>query len=352
MTRSVNNLTWVPVSSDSNEFAAVLSIDSTLDTAWTVALNTGSLIQASGTDHAIKPKVMTVDNIANNGVVTVTINPFSWTVPPYTRTNFPIPSGNIVVAFGVTVGAISVTFSESSFAPDLSNQLKIQQTAVTVAQFPYVKYNTNTTMLVSDLNSVVQFNPSVAMTYAMLPIAGTPVQNGAFFLVENRGTAQVSLVPNGANLLNVLYSASKPLILLPGDSGTISCDGSNWFFRGLASYESPEIAFAATPGLASIVTTNYPSTTPLAQIRAQIGMRCKVTDLGFAVGAEIWNGTGYNGSGGAYNFGHQFYMTDAQTIKIYNDNAIGFGIKRYDTGVQANLTLANWRVFIRATCQW
>lgn len=233
MTKNVNNLNWRSTGKDGTKWVGLVTADSVVDNNWEISI-TGNI---QNSDYNISPRFLTIDNLANNGTVTIDFGSYQFSVPPFQREPFDIPDGLRRVKVTVTVGAVNCWFSEEKIAQDQSNNLLVQQTAALTLIYTFVGYNANQSQLVSDLNKSILFAPTAAnMTYALLPIT-TPVSNGWLEFIDNFGTKTITLAPNGIDTITyngIVYTAGSPLVLAPGASGYLRSDGTKWYFAGTA----------------------------------------------------------------------------------------------------------------------
>lgn len=254
--KSVPALQYNPLGSQ-GDLIALQTLAAATDNNWIIQ-NQGT---ATGNDTSanIDPKWLLVDNIANNGSVTVAMGIFVITVPPFQREPIPIPAGTKSYSFTLTVGTVNVFFSENKLADVQGNFLLVQQTSVKTLIYAFVNYNVGPqAQPLSDLNTSTLFTPTVAdMAYNLLPM-NTPVGNGWLQFVYNNGTKNVLITPSGANQLQWngrTFTNAAPLILYPGAWGRLSSDSAVWYFAGFVGNQVTDVASAATTNVYSASET-------------------------------------------------------------------------------------------------
>lgn len=192
-------------------------------------------------------------------------------------------------------------------------------------------------MLPASLGCEICFSAAGA-TLDLLPAADAG--NGGAVVVRNAAeSGDVTLSPHESELLDGFGSR----LLRPGDCVALRCDGSAWrTFAGAYSYDSGELSITS----GALVTLNHHLGNRPYQM--QHVLRCKTAELGWSVGDEIFvafanMGTGFN------THRAPGIRSDATTIQIrYGSGAVAFGYANGNTGAEANLANANWRLIVRA----
>lgn len=204
----------------------------------------------SDNSRAIDPNWLAVDNSRNEGYCVVAFPTYQVTILPYQREVIEILDGVNTVAItpqAPTVGLTLVQVSEQRLQADQSNNLLIQQTALTTLQFPFVTYTGSVAQNVPDDNNhVVQFIPATPMNYTLASPAAAG--NGWISYLRNDSTiigpvtiATVTLaLPLGVSLIceGGIFTQALPFRLYPGESGILHCDGSTWYLE-LTGQSSP-----------------------------------------------------------------------------------------------------------------
>jgi len=308
------NASWQVSSQNRQTYVAAFALAAATDT--TFNLNIAQSVQ--GADHVVLPKYLTVDNINNNATITCLFGPFSFATPPYQRLTFSLPEGTPDIKVLVPSGSCSVVVAEEQVAEDTQSLLAISQTAVKTLIYGYVTYNVGPqTQQAGDQNSNVLFTPTIAdMVYNLLPIS-TPIGNGWYQIVKNRGTKKVSITPSGGDLINSAYTSAAPLILNPGDSGVITSDGATWYFDGEVSFESAD----QTPVAAgSIMTIPHGLKTRPDDTSFYIALYCRVAASGWSIGDKININYGNMNAAGAN--GNISWVADATNIVLYHTGVL------------------------------
>ena len=249
MSVAVSSLNW-NISDPTNAIATV-SCDFGASLEYVIDLS--GAVQRSPAN--VVPKFLTVDNLANSGYVTVTIGPYVWRISAYQRETLSLPVNATSVFVDGTVGTAILYFSQTQAnLPSSVDMLAVQKDALGVTKFPFTTYTAAyVAQITGDFAEQINCVPVGAdMTYALLPIATQPVDNGAFLFLYNNGTKRVLVTPKGADTINTVFTVASPLILYPGDMGFLSCDGAQWFFTfWKREAVSVDITAAATTGTAN-----------------------------------------------------------------------------------------------------
>lgn len=278
MTQNISNLTWLPLAGTRGDWGAFEQVSAQIDQTW--IFNCAGATNDQGDN--IEVRQLTVENINNNGNVKLTYGPLSFIVPPYSRQTFPVPYGLKSLRVDIDAGTATIMFLQNPAASDAANQLLIQQTAVKTLIYGYVNYNVSVTQSKDDVNKNVLFTPTLAdMNYSLLSIGGDGIGNGWFQYVKNLGTKKVTIVPDGGDTINTVYTSVIPIVLYPGDHGFISSDGIVWFFDGKLSFVSD--LFSVTTHYTKQFTHNlncYPLNFVLRGV-------CKVANGGYVPGDRV-----------------------------------------------------------------
>lgn len=348
MTKVVQSLVYQPTSSENQKGVTSVTVDGVLDTSWLIKI-AGNV---QGTPRNVVPKFLTVDNIANNANIVVRLGAFIYTVPPYNREVFSIPTGLDAVAFTLPSASVSflATLSEEQLAGNNQNQLLTQQTAAATLVYTYQTYTAfPANQQLTDLNKTVQFVKPGAGTgaYNLLSIA-SGISNGWIQFIRNDSTvaADIQIVPSGADTINGVFDAAHPLVLKPGDSGILSSSGTQWYFSGNISFESAEVAITA----AALNTLAHGlGKKPNSVIEV---LRCKTAEINWSAGDEliVSHNIYFNSANTVHGDAVWF---DATNLYIRQDgsNSLAPGDKNTG-GHTVNLTPANWRKVFYAQAHW
>ncbi len=354
MAKLISSLQYQAISPSSNKGIATLTLDPAVDLVWQVKM----LGSVQGAPNNVIPKFISVDNIAGAVGISTKIGYYNYQTPPFQReTTFVIPDGIQDATFTFEPGAITpvtIYISEDKIADNMNNQLLVQQTAAKTLVYQFVNVTATQNQQLNSGNTQINFIPIVApISYNLLDVAGAPVDNGFLQYVQNTGAFPVTLLPFGAQTINAGsnnpnlpgFNAARPLILLPGDSGILTSDGSNWYYRGDVSFESAELAIAN----GTVYTANH----GLGKIPDVINvlLRCKVAEGNWAINDEatpimMESGSSQGASNGSYTALAYRYITSA--------NLASFPpfVGNKTTGAAFSVTPANWRIFLRLQANW
>lgn len=354
MTQLISSLTYNAIGPKSNKGIATLILDPTIDLVWQVKL----LGAVQGSSENVNPKWVSVDNIAGAVGITTKLGFYAYQTPPFQReTSFVIPDGMQECTFTFELGAITpvtVYISEDKIADSMSNQLLVQQTAAKTLVYQFVNVTATQNQQLNSGNSQINFVPVVAaITYNLLDIAGAPVDNGFLQFVQNTGAFPVTLLPFGAQTINagvsnpnlIGWNAGRPMVLNPGDSGILTSDGSNWFYRGDVTFDSPEIPL--TDSLVMIANHG------LGKIPDTIVfiMRCKIAQSGWAVGDEAYPAAILEDGS---NQSNAIASLTPLALTFINPQLTTFPpfFVNKATGAKFSVTPANWRIVVRLQATW
>lgn len=151
---------------------------------------------------------------------------------------------------------------------------------------PVVTQAINYTILTTDRASFQVWTGGVG-TFT-LPSSAT-VGNNFYFSVNNQGTGNLQLVPNGVELINGLAS----LTLIPGNSATVVDSGTGWFTVGL----SQPIPFQVTTlnlnvgGSADVTLTNTQANNLIQNYTGVLGANINVVIPTTAAQYYVFNNT-------------------------------------------------------------
>lgn len=242
MVSNVNSLSWVPLSADNGEWAAVVPLDSATDTVWLIK----TLGQVLDTAANIKPNYVIIDNMNNNGLVNVAIGPMPYQVPQYSRKTFKLPNSINHVLITIATGVVNAIFVQSQYAPDDANLLAISQATASPLLFPGKTYAVGTAQVASDQNTYTVFAPVAAdISYTLIAAGIAPLQDGWLQFVRNDGTKILSITPAGTDVINGVFTNAAPLKLRTGDSGILQFDGATWHFSGHTHLLAQDVAITA-----------------------------------------------------------------------------------------------------------
>ena len=325
---------WFPTS-QASAYAASLQLNATTDLIWRINCNTTVL---ANDGHTIVPHFMVVDNILNGANSTVTFGPFTFVVAAYQRQTFTLPDNTQLIQFTLTSGLTIVTFSEMDVKADSQNSLLIQQTAVKTLIYSFVPYNSNQAQLASDLNTTTNFKPVAAdIQYTLLPISTTPVSNGWLQFIKNNGTKKTSIVPNGGDTINGVFTAGAPIVLNPGDTGILQSDGTQWYYQGKITSIFPDAAFTLASNT-TVFTHGLGKAPDILRIR----FTCSIANIGYAVG-DIMEMTWMQASAGAtFNGGIIPVVTSTTVTLIIGQNIIVWN--KGSPGTIGVITAADWTI--------
>lgn len=250
MTKTIQNLIYSDLgTSDGNRIAGV-KVETAIDTLWVINLKGN----AANTDEAanVNPKWVLVDNIGNNGFVTVTMGSFTIQIPSFQRESIAIPSGTTNVQIQAFVGNVTVTVSEARLADNQSNNLLIQQTAVKTLIYGFRKFFTSTNQTVDDLNHSTEFAQLAGAfcEYKLMNIASGLVGDGWFQYINNTGNVDLyvnAFSPIVVNNASQWYPgkftglSGTGVRILPGESGYLRSDGAQWYLD-LVTRETSEVS--------------------------------------------------------------------------------------------------------------
>lgn len=293
--------------------------------------------QASSQDTKIVPTLLTIDNLHNNGTVTVNFGTYNFSVPPFQREKFSLPDSatKVSIANGATIGTVNAWFSDMPLADSQSNNLLIQQTAAATLTYQYQTYSVTTAQQTTDLNKSILFAGQVApINYNLQAIAGN-VGNGWLQYVNNQGGFAVSIVPSGADTINGVFTAGSPLVLNPGDSGILTSDGAgNWYYQGKVSFRSTNIALA----LNGLSTQAHKLGKKPEVVR--LLLVCLVADSGYSVGDEL--NIDFDMFATAGTTRHTAVVVGATTLSVrQNNNSIARDVQLFGGGT-ASIVPADW----------
>lgn len=339
MVKQVSSLDWQAVAGDPNELAAILTVDSAIDTLWRITLAGAPAYAPDGS--TVTPNFLVVDNLANNGVVNIAYGPFLWVIPPFSRKTFPLPRAMQGVTILVNVGAVGVAFCQSQYAPDDANLFQIQQSAAPAMTFPPRIYTATVTQTAVDQNSWIEFIPTAAdIIYNLIQGGTAPLVSGWFQFVKNTGTKNVSIKPAGTDVILGVFSNASPLILQPGDSGQLQFDGTTWNFIGHISYTSPLQSFTGNNN-AAITLAHKLGFVPQLVVPY---MKCKGTpDVGYTAGMII------EVPKTAYVFA---MVADNINLNIHTSSTLDQGadiqLRSFNLGTTSGYNNTHWDWFYRA----
>lgn len=331
---------------DASDYVAHELVDAATALIWNFTIER----VAPETQKEIVPRFLTVDNTQNGTAVSVAYGNIIFTISPYKRNvfNFPAKTQNLVVT--TTKGQTDVYLSEKQLADSDVNNFAIAQAGVPPLSIPVVQYTTSKVQLSSDDAYRIVYAPAAAdAIYDFIDTTGGSVQNGFFSEIQNLGPKKLTLRPSGAQTINNFFTNAAPLVLLPGQSGTLVSDGSNWFWDGEIVKDSSAVTLANfMAGVASTFAHNLPTKPKTFELWA----RCKVSEANYAIGDEIvpfpmqyQAGTIYGG-GGIVGAPVTKY-SDATNVYTRRDGNLFLVANNKTSGAQFQLTSASWDVFFR-----
>lgn len=341
MTQTISGLTWQETASVDTLFARVDCAFAT-DTTWRI---TPTGVNFSG--KTVNPRFVRIINQGNASQVSVTFGTYPVFVPPYQTKTYQLPLGTREVTVVVGAGTVPVFFFASqSLVDDVVDQygisfdagLAIVYTTVTKTAAP------NNAQLITDGNKHVDFIPPGSdQNYNLLGIGANPVPDGYLSFIKHRGGANVvSLVPNGADVINGIWTSGSPLKLSAGDGGKLRSDGSAWEFSGKISWASNALVIAGT-------TTDQTLTHNMGIVPSAIRVWLEnvIAENGYNPGDT------YEFTPLAFQYGAPLVMNglalraNANTL-LYRHSAAFFPITRQSDGnTNININAANWRLRFR-----
>lgn len=145
-------------------------------------------------------------------------------------------SGNTFSASAVPLSALSTTGVASASTILLGNGAWTTLAQNIIPQV--VTTSSATTLTLAITSSMYVFTGSSSATWTLPPVSGN---SGFGFVLDNRGTAAVSIVPNGSD--HIYHNSSVTSIVLgPGDSRTLVDDGTYWNTTSAATLTDSEFA--------------------------------------------------------------------------------------------------------------
>ena len=336
MTQIVSAITWTATDSTQNHYAAVVQCDGSVDTSWNIGVQGTDLSGA-----AIQALFATVDNSANNAICTALFGPFSFTVPPFTRRTFQLPAVQSEFDVLVVLGVVAVTFTNyDANTPDEQNLVAVQQATQNVA-YPFITIIASRGQLTSDGNHSLIMSGGAVINYS-LQQANT-ISNGYYNpVIVNRGSNIAAILPFAGDTINGLYTTANSLVLSPGDSVTLGCDGTTWWAEGEITYVSP-----VWP-LATVAAYSQPHTLRQKPYRIELFLRCLTAEGGYAVGDEIpYSPEAAHGQASISNF--VGFAADAANIYFNRPTWNGvLTLANKSANSYFSLTPANWGFVARA----
>jgi len=339
VTNIISAPTWLPTDSAQNHYAAVIVCDGSIDTRWNIG--------AQGTDLnglPIQATYAIVDNVANNAICTAIYGPFSFTVPPYTRRTFELPAVQNDFDVLVILGKVTVTLANyPANVPDEQNLVAVQKASQAVA-YPFLLINSSRGQLSSDGNQSIVFNSSSIIDYSLTQ--ANLNSNGYYNpVLVNRGSALVAIHPYTGDFINGLYTTVNSLVLSPGDSVTLGCDGSTWYAEGILSYDSPDFS------LINVGQISAGHNFRKKPKHMELYLRCIAAEGGYSVGDEVLFSTSAGNSAAAIQSINSI-TADATNVYFirgaWNGNPL---LANKGTGAVFALTPSNWAATIRAWAQ-
>lgn len=228
----ISSLTW-QATSDNSDYIATVPLDFDADPLYTITLQ--GTVQDAQNGNVI-PRAFNLDNTLNSTNVTVSYGPLVWIVFAYTRKTFklPVPAQTLSIE-GASGQAVLYVADNPDNLSDDANLLAIQKASgLQVPQFIFEATYTaaNVNQLDSDNGATVQFlGVANTVNYILKNIADavSPVPNGWFTFFSNTGTQNALLTPFGGQTINSIFTAAKPFVVFPNESGYIQSDGTQWF---------------------------------------------------------------------------------------------------------------------------
>lgn len=341
MAKRVSVQNWLATSARGDFIGAVACVAAT-DTTWNIDILGNP--PASRDPANFRANYAMVDNFNNGASCTFSFGPFSYTVGRYDRRVFAFPQNTTSCSLALSSGQVNVTFAETrEILNEASDQFAIQQAANQFVTYTWVTKAAGGNQLATDQNKNLSLINAAAQNYSLLGIAAASIPNGWYNPeVCNDGTGRWSIVPNGADQINSLWTAANPLKLSQGDKIDLGCDGAQWRVKGRASFESAEITMTAS----ATDTQAHGMFKRPSQIK--VWLRCKIAELNYAANEEI-----YLGSPATIVVGGTVavvpYSVDATNISVVRNPSFAvLAIPNKTTFVVTTITAANWRMFWRA----
>jgi len=339
MTKRVAVQTWQATSNAGDYIAQVACVAAT-DTSWVIdILGNPPATREAGN---FKVQYALVDNFANGAACTFSFGPFTYTVARYTRQAFAFPTNQGQCALTLSAGQVNITFAQRrELLNESADAFAIQQAANQFVTYTWITKSAGGGQAATDQNKNISLSNASAQNYTLLGIAGSSIVNGWFNpIIANDGAGRWSIVPNGSDQINSIYTAAIPLQLSTGDKVEFWCDGSQWRAKGTVSYFSGQQVMTA----AGTLTLAH----GLAKIPNAIELWCEciTAEFGYSIGDFL--ALDYFELSAGVQFGTAM-TPDATNINVrYGSAGAGFAIPNKTTGASQNTTNANWRLHIRA----
>jgi hypothetical protein len=304
-----------------------------------IAIQTGSLYRG---ENKISPRYMLVDNLANNANVGLVFGPFTYTVPRFTREVFRIPISTAMVEVTVSTGTVNVTVAENADGLVAgADQFAIQQAADQFVTYQWLTKTAGGSQLTTDQNFNLNLSAATAQNYNLLAIGGSTPNGWYNPRVKNSGVGRWSLVPNGANQINGIWTAANPLRLSQDDQIDFWCDGSQWRAHGTISYSN----LAQSSALGATLTNAHGLNVVPDLVRAFLV--CNAAEGGYAIGDRILLSSmaGYDSA----TQNNTTIQVDATNIIVIKP-AAGSGYRFHNKTTRATFvaTTANWDIDVEA----
>lgn len=205
----------------------------------------------------------------------------------------------------------------------------------------------NTNQTPNDVGKRFTFGLGANQAYSLLPAAD--FRPGDSIRIKVTGTGRLSIVPNGAELINGLFANASPLMLSTKDSGELFIDDSGaWAYDGDVSYESPEFPFGS--GLHGSYQHGFGG----KPRKVELYVRCKVAELNYAVDDEILIGVAQSTSSDPTGMHAVTWDTQNIYYAVTQRNALRLSNKTNGTDTnpaQVGNTLTNFNGFLRANAR-
>lgn len=337
MTTAIGSVSWKSAGGNSEGWSAQLNLDFAAETNYAIAFGNNVSDQA----YTPEPRFMYLDNTQSNSQKVIQYGPYSFTVLAFQQNKYQIPRGVKSVSVSGTAGICTLTLTEFDTAPNPQYDQRGAIQDANPVDYSYVTYSATRTQLDTDSGKSVLFTPTAGdMDYSLLDTGVTAVKNGFVSFFKNLGTKNVLIKPTGGLSINGFWTSANPIILKPGQSGTLTSDGTNWYYQGEVIIELTIRAAAYNAASLASLAHGFPRKPK----QTELYVECVSAEFGWSVGDRInlFTVAAFVGAGTA--FGPAFVI-DATTIYL-NYTAL-FGILTYHkttAGLQVNLTGANWKI--------
>jgi hypothetical protein len=338
MARNVAVQTWQPCDSKGGVVASIPLVFAT-DPTWNVNIRNTSF-----RDVSVNVAYVMVDNYANGLTQTVNMGPFTYTVPAYNRAVYKIPPSSTTVIVSLSADCNIILANEEAFPylASAADEIAIQQASQAFVSYTWLGVAAGRNQALTDQNRNLLLSNAGAQNYSLLSIAGSSIPNGYYNpLIRNGGAGRWSIVPNGANQINSIWTAANPLRLTQDDQVEFWCDGSQWLARGIISNS----ALSQSAALGATLTFAH-GLVKEPEI-ARVFLRCTTAEFNYSIGDRVFltETGGYDGA----SQNNVTVLKDATNVVVIKPAAgSGYRIRDKNLRTTAVITVANWTIDIEA----